>query len=149
MRHRFKNDPKKAKRIRKVVQTLVNFFQSQGIKVMRYDAFSTNSIYLKLDYGVCYSVRISDHPGKRHLAYRFNAIDQYHGRRYLHTAWNWDREFYSLKPDDLNALCLSIIKLRATRIKQLGYYGYQKRMEEYRRDNLHTKGFWESAQDLG
>ena len=37
---------------------------SEGFTVQRYNAYTTNSIYLKLDYGVCNSIRISDHPGK-------------------------------------------------------------------------------------
>ena len=32
--------------------------------IHRYDAYSTNSIYLKFDYRVAKSLRISDHPGK-------------------------------------------------------------------------------------
>ncbi|WP_268913988.1 hypothetical protein [Lentilactobacillus sp. SPB1-3] len=149
MKHKVKNNPRKSRRIRKVAKIMINFLQAQGIKVMRYDAFSTNSIYLKLDYGLCYSVRISDHAGKQHLTYRFNAIDRYRGPKYVKTDWGWSREFYSLKPDELNQLCVSIIKLRAGRIDSLGVYGYQQKMEEYRHQNLHAKGFWELAQDLG
>ncbi|WP_181879268.1 hypothetical protein [Levilactobacillus brevis] len=63
----------------------MHFFQSQGIKVMRYDAYSTNSVYLKLDYGLLYTLRISDHPGKRYLAYRFNVIRGYHGPKRVKT----------------------------------------------------------------
>lgn len=45
---------------------------AEGFIVQRYDAYSTSSIYLKLDYGVCNSIRISDHNGKKHLKYRYN-----------------------------------------------------------------------------
>lgn len=45
---------------------------AEGFTVQRYDAYTTNSIYLKLDYGVCNSIRISDHPGKKYLKYRYN-----------------------------------------------------------------------------
>ena len=44
------------------------------VVIHRYDAYSTNSVYLKFDYGVGNSLRISDHKGKKHLAYRFNII---------------------------------------------------------------------------
>lgn len=46
--------------------------KNNGFTVHRYDAFSTKSIYLKLDYGVCNSIRISDHNGKKYLKYRYN-----------------------------------------------------------------------------
>ena len=42
--------------------------------IHRYDAFSTNSIYLKFDYGIANSLRISDHRGKKHLSYRYNIL---------------------------------------------------------------------------
>lgn len=43
-----------------------------GFVVHRYNATSTRSVYLKLDYGACGSIRISDHEGSRHLKYRWN-----------------------------------------------------------------------------
>ena len=39
------------------------------VLIHRYDAYSTNSVYLKFDYGVANSLRIADHAGKEHLAY--------------------------------------------------------------------------------
>ena len=44
----------------------------EGFVVQRYDSCTSDSIYLKLDYGVCNSIRISDHQGKKHLKYRYN-----------------------------------------------------------------------------
>lgn len=44
------------------------------VLIHRYDAYSTTSVYLKFDYGVANSLRIADHTGKKHLAYRFNII---------------------------------------------------------------------------
>ena len=43
-----------------------------GFIVHRYDAYSTSSVYLKMDYGACHSIRIGDHRGKPHLKYRYN-----------------------------------------------------------------------------
>lgn len=37
------------------------------VVIHRLDAYSTNSIYLKFDYGIVNSLRISDHEGKKHL----------------------------------------------------------------------------------
>lgn len=42
------------------------------VLIHRYDAYSTNSVYLKFDYGVANSLRIADHAGKEYLSYRFN-----------------------------------------------------------------------------
>lgn len=43
-----------------------------GFTVHRLDSFTTNSVYLKVDCGVCHSIRVSDHRGKKHLKYRYN-----------------------------------------------------------------------------
>ncbi|WP_328797515.1 hypothetical protein [Lactiplantibacillus plantarum] len=146
--HYFKPDKKKGRQIDWTANTLVNFFRSRGIKVMRYNAFSTNSVYLKLDYGLLYSVRISDHRGKRHLQYRFNAIDGYPGPGTMPTNWGWEREYYSLDPVELNQMCRSIVKLRSQTIEKLGLLGYQREMEWRKRRNQNAKGFWQAAQDL-
>lgn len=53
--------------ITQVADTLCRRLLSAGFIVHRYDAYSTNSIYLKLDCGVCNSIRISDHTGKSYL----------------------------------------------------------------------------------
>ena len=44
------------------------------VVIHRLDAYSTNSIYLKFDYGIVNSLRISDHEGKKHLSYRYNIL---------------------------------------------------------------------------
>ena len=55
-----------------LADSLSERFLAEGFTVHRYDAYSTSSVYLKLDCGMCNSIRISDHRGKKHLAYRYN-----------------------------------------------------------------------------
>ena len=45
---------------------------AEGFTVQRYDAYKIDSVYLKLDFGVCNSIRIGNHPRKRYLKYRYN-----------------------------------------------------------------------------
>lgn len=136
-------------KINKAARTLINFFQSRGIKIMRYDSYSTNSIYLKLDYGLLYSIRLSDHQGKQHLNYRFNVIKKYRGPKYVASKYDWKREFYDLSPDDLNDLCISILQLKKQLLLEFGLYGYQNAMDYRRHKNSGSKGFWKQAKDLG
>ena len=63
-----------AKQIKDIADKLVSALGRKGFIIQRYDAFKTDSVYLKLDYGVCNSIRISDHPGKQNLQYRYNVI---------------------------------------------------------------------------
>lgn len=140
---------RKDKEIQRVADTMVRFFQSYGVKVMRYDAYSTSSIYLKLDYGLLYTMRISDHRGKKHLGYRYNIIKGYRGRRYQSTKWGWNREFIPINRNDLNEMCLTILQMRAKKICSVRVYGYQEWMDHKRERNAHNKGFWQQAKDLG
>ena len=59
-------------KLKEIAQYLENKLLEQGFIIHRYDSYSTNSIYLKLDYGVMNSIRISDHKGKQYLSYKYN-----------------------------------------------------------------------------
>ena len=48
-----------------LADSLSERFLAEGFTVHRYDAYSTSSVYLKLDCGMCNSIRISDHRGKK------------------------------------------------------------------------------------
>ena len=72
-----KNETKLEKKIRglglkDLADEICTRLLKEGFIIYRYDAYSSNSVYLKLDFGVSHSIRISDHEGKRHLHYRYN-----------------------------------------------------------------------------
>ncbi|ATU69515.1 hypothetical protein CT113_03830 [Levilactobacillus brevis] len=136
-------------RVQSISDTMVHFFQSQGIKVMRYNSYTTSSVYLKLDYGMLYTMRISDHLGKKYLNYRYNVTRGYQGVPRRQTDWGWDREFISFNRNRLNEMCLEIIRMRAKKISCLGLYGYQEEMDKRRKKNANQRGFWQKAKDLG
>lgn len=62
-----------------VSNKLIKNLKENGFQINKYYAKSTKSIYLKLDYGVCCGIRISDHNGKKKYKYKFNIIKQYKG----------------------------------------------------------------------
>ena len=59
-----------------IVNILIPKLLDMDFIVHRYDAYSTSSIYLKLDYGVACGIRIADHPGKKKYHYRFNILKE-------------------------------------------------------------------------
>lgn len=83
-----------------------------GFTVHRLDASTTNSVYLKVDCGVCHSIRVSDHRGKEHLKFRYNigtfvkkfrsVNDMY--RRYYFTVDEVDRLVKFVKYDRVRAI---------------------------------------------
>ena len=57
----------KKETIKKIADDISRSLLEEGFDILRYDSYSSNSVYLKIDCGVCHTIRISDHPGKKHL----------------------------------------------------------------------------------
>ncbi|MBN2980148.1 hypothetical protein [Cohnella algarum] len=130
--------------LKEVADKLVRRLKSEGFAVQRYDAFSTSSVYLKLDFGVCNSVRISDHEGKRHLNYRYNLIRGCQKAHSTITPEGWKRHFFPIS--EVDAL---IDQIQADRYKKLQIYGtkgYQALMEHNREKHQNDNGFWRNSQ---
>lgn len=110
------------------------------VLIHRYDSYSTNSVYLKFDYGVANSLRIADHAGKKHLSYRFNIIltmtepkNDLSGR--------YPRNYY---PPDMVDQAIEDI-LAGAEAKRARYRNYEKVMKNAKEKAAHERGFWEQA----
>lgn len=57
--------------MKEVADKIVGLCAERGIIVHRYDAASTQSIYLRFDNGVLGSLRISDHPSKSKFKHKY------------------------------------------------------------------------------
>ena len=99
---------------------------AEGFTVQRYDAYTTNSIYLKLDYGVCNSIRISDHPGKRYLKYRYN-IGSF-VKEYRKEKDKFDRFYY--RADKSKNMIKKIMDDREAKKSRYGEDGYRRLMHK-------------------
>lgn len=110
------------------------------VLIHRYDAFSTNSVYLKFDYGLGNSLRISDHDGKDYLAYRFNIItDLKEPKNDL--SGKYPRNYYP--PDMVDQVIEDILSgVEARREK---YQDYDQAMKTAKARTQHERGFWEQA----
>lgn len=113
------------------------------VLIHRYDAYSTNSVYLKFDYGVANSLRIADHAGKKHLAYRFNIIlnltepkNDLSGR--------FPRNYYP--PDMVDQVIEDI--LAGVEAKRARYRDYDKTVKDAKAKIVHERGFWQQAHEV-
>jgi len=107
-----------------VALELQNKLLTQGFIVERLKSNKSNSIYLKIDYGVCYIVRVSDH--KEHTAYS----------RCTYNIGDYIEEYskieldgflkYFFPSDYVNLLVQNIIELRKKKIKKIGKKEYKK-----------------------
>lgn len=120
---------------------LTKVLKDEGIVIQRYDSYSSNSVYLKLDYGVSYSIRISDHPGKSYLKYRYNiGIDI---PEYIEDLDDSKpRYYYNIA--DYEKMLDRILSERMSKIEKYGMSKYQKFMKSNRRSSKNI-GFWSRA----
>lgn len=129
-----------------VADELISKLKKVGFTVQRYDSYSSMSIYLKLDYGVCNSIRISDHKGKKHLAYRYNFLTNipkhipYHSSL---TKEGWQRHFY--RPESIDVFMNQLKQDYFKKFDYLGPSGYRQLMERNRLAGQSQKGFWQQA----
>lgn len=110
--------------------------------IHRYDSYTTNSIYLKFDYGVANSLRISDHPGKQHLRYRFNLMLSQAGTpHYQIIKDGFVMHFYP--PEELDELIRRILIARKAKVDY--YTSYDAVIKKAKSEIDKTKGFWRGA----
>jgi len=129
-------------KIKTIADNLVKRLKADGFIVLRYDAYSTESVYLKLDYGIAYTVRISGHMGKKHLKYTYNLIDGYVGKRLIKQDGTW-RQFFNF--DQFENLVSAIIDGRKW-VKEKYHQDYAAAMEANRIKNQGSPGFWSQAE---
>ena len=125
-----------------IAEMLCRNLISEGFIIQRYDAYSSNSIYLKLDYGVCNSIRISDHPGKKYLKYRYNIgpyVDEFQ-----EVKDKFPRIYY--RETKSQSLLKRIIRDKSGKLQYYGKEKYKKLMEENKIKNMNSKGFWSQAE---
>lgn len=127
--------------MRELAKQLIDALKAEGFTIQRYNSYSTRSIYLKLDYGVSNSIRISDHKGKDHLSYRFNLLT--HIEESYITQDRFPRYFYPAK--DVKKLITEIIQHRDIQQKRYGLKSYQSLMDKNRVENADKRGFWKEA----
>ena len=111
--------------------------------IHRYDSYSTNSIYLKFDYGVANSLRISDHNGKKHLKYRYNILESLDGISSKKESHRQGFPMYFYSPKMINACCKDILSAKSEKEKQ--FYSYEAVVNAAAQKSKTGKGFWSGA----
>ena len=121
---------------KKIASILVQKLIAKGFIVHRYNAYSTSSIYLKVDYGLSCCIRIADHPGKKKYSYRFNVIKDYIGDKVIIKDGLICR-FYDFT--ELEEVIKAVQKERQEKINKYGLQNYKKYMERESKDDLYTR----------
>lgn len=107
---------------------------------MRYNAYSSSSVYLKLDDGVLGTIRISDHRGKRHLKYKYNLV--LGSPRKVKVDKGFTRVYAPFQ--DIELMMQRIVDDRDNLISRYGTL-YEHFMKKNRDEADYSKGFWQKA----
>lgn len=128
---------------KRAAEYLVTKLKAMGFTVMRYDSYTSNSIYLKLDEGVTGTIRISDHRGKKHLQYRYNLLT---GQKNLEqeTSSRGVEQFY-IPMHYIDQLISKVIYDRQERIDKYGIVNYNLYRQRNKQEGLRKDGFWRKA----
>ena len=110
-----------------------------GFILQYYEAYSTNSCYIKLDYGVSNSIRIADHKGKDKYPYRFNlmiGLDKSYEEN--------ERKYYCI--NDYQEMIEDIKKFKQVQLDKYGF-SYYEYMLKNKKDGKNKKGFWSKSKN--
>ena len=117
---------------KQMAKILIKELSELGFTVHRYNAVTTSSIYLKLDYGVCCGIRISNHSGKKKYHYRFNIVKGYNGDKVTYSK-NLISFFYTF--EQISQLIRDVQHERNKKIQRYGLNNYKKYMEIEKKSN--------------
>jgi len=132
-------------RVNEVARYVAERLLSGGLVVQMYKSYSTNSIYLKLDYGVMNSIRISDHKGKKHLKYRYNLLRD---RKSVNKHFDdeYPRFYYGF--NHVERMLADIFQYKVERLTRYGSENYRNYMVRNLRNNKFNRGFWTKSKEL-
>lgn len=136
---------------KQAAEWLIKKLKAEGFIIQRYDAIKTKSIYLKLDYGIANSIRISDHKGYRYLSYRYN-VECWRecGKRQGRDKKGYDKFYYASCKENLKELLEDIKANKEEKLNRYGEEGYKHWMEvnieRGKQARAHT--FWHKAKEI-
>lgn len=117
---------------KQMAKILIKELSELGFTIHRYNAITTSSIYLKLDYGICCGIRISNHSGKKKYHYRFNIVKGYNGDKVTYSK-NLISYFYTF--EQISQLIKDVQHERDKKIQRYGLNNYKKYMEIEKENN--------------
>lgn len=113
---------------------------SEFFIVHKYCATTTNSVYIKLDYGVANSIRVSDHKGIEKYKYKYNVRKDIE-TKYEEMEGTYLRKYYPF--GDIGDLVIDVIIDREIKKITIGLEEYYKQIEEKKKQSESaTNSFW-------
>lgn len=131
---------------KEIAKRIIRVMKREGAVIHRYDARSSNSIYIKIDAGLVGTVRISDHlsnGSRKKLGYRYNLLtnlEEFEIQKEPNV-----RYFYPTK--DLDILIGNIVARREALLREShGEFIYQQQIRNEIHKRRKQPGFWQRAE---
>ena len=119
---------RESKRLKAIIAELKVRLVEEGFRVHYYKSYTTQSHYFKLDGGLAHSLRVSDHPGKRHLEYRFNLFINGNGKEVIKTDRGYIRMIYGA--DSIEQMITDIKRNRTVEILKHSKFHYPRKVQK-------------------
>ena len=131
--------------LQKVSKIICRALLKQNFIIHKYNAFSTNSIYLKLDYGASNSIRISDHEGYKHLNYKYVVLTNCKKSGWRKSSDGKWQYYCSTTKSDINKLIDIILN---DKLYTKTMYNYDKLIEDYKSKINNNISFWKESEEV-
>ena len=129
-----------------IFEQIINELKKYDFVISTYHSYSTSSIYIKLDYGVSNTIRLSDHKGYDYLSYKYN-IRMDISKDYVEKDKNGYIRYY-IAPQNIDTFIQHTIRERETRIRRIGLPKYKEWMKRNYDTNNETPGFWSKCKEI-
>lgn len=132
-----------------IATDIIKFAKSNDIHVLRYDSKSSNSIYLKFDYGMAGSLRLSDTQSTNDLRHTFNLLSCI-DKPYKDSCFNEDKNstmFYYPISMTQNVM-IDIVRFKEFRKSKYGPQKYKALFDKYKENREEKIGFWKKASQV-
>lgn len=122
--------------LKDIEKRIVDCLSNLNIAIHVYHSFSTDSTYIKLDYGALNSIRISNHDGKAKYNYKYNIGTDIEEYKEVNCG-NFVRYYYSA--NDIERLLCDVLIEHAIKTQNPQY---TKIKETYKANRDMTLSFW-------
>lgn len=120
---------------------LVKALEQKGFILHWYKAITTDSCYIKLDFGVANSIRVSNHRGKEKYHYRFNLmlnIDK------SYVSSDGKSNFYCV--NDFDKMVNDIVNFKNDQLEKYGFKYYEYMLTR-RKEIYDNNSSWKHAKN--
>lgn len=118
--------------------------KNAGFIIQRANARTSNSVYLKLDYGVGNSIRISDH-NSRNERRKYKYSVGTHIKKFDVRIVSDQRECRNYPISEVDRVVKDAIRFKRERISKIGTKAYEEAMMEKVKEGKGKNAFWKVA----